>query len=97
MVQKAFELGGFDLVTVIECENWQWNPFAVWDSGHAHWLCQMNDRFHKIPQEYWEDWGYQIEYCNEKMKWWTKFYWLTRLVKGQYCRDYVVNRFTFSW
>ena len=97
MVQKAFEVGGFDLVILIECENWQWNPFAVWDSWHAYWLCQINDRYHKIPQEYWDDWWKQIEICNEKMKWWTKFYWPSRPVKWMKCKDYVVGRFTFTW
>ena len=96
MVQKAYEVGGFDLVILIECENWQWNPFAIWDSGHAYWLCQMNDRYHKIPDEYWQDWGYQIELCNEKLKWWTKFYGPMRWVEWQRCKDYVVGRFTFT-
>lgn len=95
MVQKAFEVGGLELVILIECENGKRDPFAVWDSGHAYWLCQINDRYHKIPDEYWKDWGYQIQLCNEKMKWWTKFYWPKRWVKGQRCKDYVLDRFTF--
>ena len=96
MVQKAYELGGFDLVTVIECENWQWNPFAVWDTGHAHWLCQINDLYHKnIPQEYFDDWWFQIEYCAEKVKWGTRFYWPDRIVKWMKCKDYIKSRFTF--
>lgn len=98
MVQKAFEVGGFDLVILIECENWQWNPFAIWDSWHAHWLCQINDNYHKhIPQQYFDDWWYQIEYCNEKRLWWTRFYWPDRLVKWMKCKEYVKQRFTFTW
>jgi len=96
MVQKAFELGWIDLVVLIECENGKRDPFAVGDSWHAFWLCQINDHYHKIPQEFWEDRWKQIEICNEKLKGWTKFYWLTRLVKGQYCKDYVLDRFTFT-
>lgn len=98
MVQKAFEVGWIDLVQLIECENWQWNPFAVWDDWHAHWLCQINDHWHKIPQEYFDDWGYQIEYCNEKLKWGTKFYWPTRVsryTQWKKCSEFVMDRFTF--
>ena len=95
MVQKAFDVGGLELVILIECENWQWNPFAIWDSWHAYWLCQINDRYHKIPQEYWDDRWKQIEICNEKLKGWTKFYWPSRPVKWMKCKDYVVRRFTF--
>lgn len=99
MVQKAYELGGFDLVTVIECENWQWNPFAVWDNGHAFGLCQINNLFHKIPQEYFDDWWFQIEYCAEKLKWWTRFYWPDRVSKytqRKKCKNYIKSRFTFT-
>lgn len=95
MVQRAFEVGGLDLVILIECENGRRDPFAVWDSWHAFWLCQVNDRYHKIPQKFWEDWWYQIELCNEKMNWWTKFYWPKRIINGQNCKDYVMDRFTF--
>lgn len=95
MVQKAYELWWFDLVKLIECENGNWNPFAVWDWWHAFWLCQMNDRFHNIPQEYFDDWWYQIEYCANKMKWGTRFYGPDRIIKWVKCSDYVVYRFTF--
>lgn len=95
MVQKAFEVGWIPLVQLIECENWQWNPFAVGDSWHAFGLCQINDHYHKIPQEYREDWWYQIELCNEKLKGWTKFYWPKRIINGQNCKDYIMDRFTF--
>ena len=97
MVQKAFEVGGLDLVILIECENGKRDPFAVWDSWHAYWLCQMNNNYHNIPQKYFDDWGYQIEYCNEKMKWGTKFYWPKRRVKWQRCNEYVKQRFTIIW
>lgn len=97
MVQKAFEVGWIPLVILIECENWLWNPFAVGDSGHAFGLCQMNNHWHKIPKEYREDWGFQIEYCNEKLKGWTKFYGPDRIIEWKKCSEYVMDRFTFTW
>lgn len=93
MVQRAYNLWGLEFVALIECENWNWNPFAVWDWGHAYWLCQMNNIYHKIPQEYYDDWGYQIEYCYQKYSSGTRFYWPTRVIKGQKCREYVKDRF----
>ena len=97
MVQKAFELGWIDLVVLVECENGKRDPFAVWDWGDAHWLCQMNTNYHKIPQEYYDDWWFQIEYCNQKMQWGTKFYWPSRLIKWVKCSEYVLDRFTITW
>lgn len=97
MVQKAFEVGWIDLVVLIECENGKRDPFAVWDGGDAHWLCQINKRFHKIPQEYFDDRWYQIQLCNEKLKWWTVFYWPSRQIKWMKCAEYVLDRFTITW
>ena len=92
MVQKAYDLGWLDFVLMIECESW-FNPKAKWDSWKSVGLCQMNTRWHKLPQEYYDSWEYQIDYCYQKWKWWTKFYWPNRKINGQRCRDYVKNRF----
>lgn len=92
MIQKAYDLWGLDFVTMIECESW-FNPKAKWDSGKSYGLCQINSRWHKIPKEYYDSWEYQIDYCYQKWKGWTKFYWPNRRIKGQLCKDYVLDRF----
>lgn len=92
MIQRAYDLWGLDFVTMIECESW-FNPNAKGDSGKSYGLCQMNSRWHKIPQEYYDSWEYQIDYCYQKWKGWTKFYWPNRKIKGQLCKDYVLDRF----
>lgn len=98
LVQYAYKLWGMDFVYMIECENGNWDINAVWDSWHAFWLCQMNDRYHKnFPEDYKTNWIVQVEYCYEKWKWWTKFYWPNRWVKGQRCYNYVKNRFSLVW
>ena len=96
MVQKAYELWWMEFVTMIECESW-FNPKARWDSWKSVWLCQMNTRWHKLPQEYYDSWEYQIDYCYQKWKWWTKFYWPNRRIKWQLCKDYVLDRFIIKW
>lgn len=93
IIQKAYDLWWLDFVLMIECENWNWSPDAVWDSGKAHGLCQMNTRRHKLPQEYYTSWEYQVEYCYKKWSTWTKFYWPNRRINGQLCKDYVRDRF----
>lgn len=92
MIQKAYDLWWMDFVTMIECESW-FNPKAKWDSGKSYGLCQINSRWHKIPKEYYDSWEYQIDYCYQKWKGWTKFYGPNRRINGQLCRDYVKNRF----
>ena len=94
IVNYAYELGWMDLVTLIDCESGT-NPKANWDGWHARWLCQMSDLYHKIPQQYFDDWRFQVEYCAEKRKWGTKFYWPQRIIKWQQCSKYVLSRFTF--
>ena len=94
MVQYAYSLGGLDFVTLIECENGNWNPKAIWDSWKAFWLCQINTNYHRLPENFKTDWRVQIEECYRKWKWWTKFYWPSRLVKGVKCYKYVQKRFT---
>lgn len=92
---------GLDFVKTIECENWQRNLNAVWDNGNAYGLCQMNRLYHKdIPADYYTNVNWiqrqtQIEYCYKKRKWGTKFYWPSRIIKGQKCASYVSNRFIF--
>ena len=97
-VQYAYKLWWFEFVRMIECENGNWDWFAKWDGGDAYWLCQMNKRYHKdIPQEYYDGvWQVQLEYCYQKWKWWTKFYWPSRIVKWVRCSEYVKDRFTFT-
>jgi len=95
MVQYAYDVWGLDQVIKIECENWNRNPQAVWDEWHAHGLCQMNDLYHEIPDWYFQDWKFQIDYCNQKRLWGTAFYWPDRIIKGtnQKCSSYVLKRF----
>jgi len=93
MVAYAYKLWWMDFVKLIECENWNWSIKAVWDSGKAFWLCQMNTNYHKLPAEYKTNWVVQVEYCYKKRKSWTKFYWPSRIVKWVKCSTYVKDRF----
>ena len=95
MVQYAYKLGGMDFVTLLECESW-FNPYAIGDSWRSHWLCQINTRWHKLPAEYKTSWQTQVEYCYQKWKWWTKFYWTQRKVHWVKCSTYVKNRFIIN-
>ena len=96
MVQYAYKLGWIDFVTMMECENWNWNIKAIGDGGHAFGLCQMNTRYHKLPEGYRDTWQVQVEYCYEKRSTGTKFYWPTRKIKGQTCKNYVLDRFIIN-
>ena len=92
IVQRAYEIWGMDFVIMLECESW-FNPYARWDSGRAYGLCQMNTRWHKLPQEYHDSWEYQVEYCYQKWIGGTKFYWPNRKINNQTCKNYVLDRF----
>lgn len=92
-VQYAYKLGGMDFVTMLECENGNRNLKAVGDSGKAFGLCQINTKYHKLPEWYHDIWQVQIEYCYEKRSTGTKFYGPTRKIKWQRCSNYVLNRF----
>ena len=95
MVAYAYKLWWLDFVKLIECENWNWSLTVKWDNWHAHWLCQMNDNFHKdIPTQYKKDRVVAVEYCYKKWKWWTPFYWPSRKMKNWHkCSEYVKDRF----
>ena len=94
IVQYAYDYTSWDMnfIYLLECESGM-KPTNVWDSGKAYGLCQMNSNYHKIPQAYYDDWGYQVEYCYSKYKTGTKFYGPSRKIKGQRCSDYVKDRF----
>lgn len=97
IVNYAYKLGGMDFVYVLECENGSYRLDSVGDHGHAHWLCQMNDRYHKdIPADYTTNRVRAVEYCYSKWKQWVAFYWPSRIVKGQKCYNYVKSRFIFE-
>lgn len=94
IVNYAYQLGWMDFVYVLECENWSYRLDSKGDGGHAHWLCQMNDRYHKdIPSDYTTNWKVAVEYCYSKWKNGTAFYWPSRIIKGKKCYQYVSDRF----
>lgn len=97
IVRYAYKLWWWDFVAVLECENGSYRLDSVGDSGHAHGLCQMNDRYHKdIPADYTTNWVVAVEYCYQKRKGWTRFYGPQRIIKGQRCSNYVKSRFIFE-
>ena len=94
IVQEAYQLGGLDFVSLIECENGQWLTGAVGDYGKSHWLCMLNTRWHKEPlSSDWNDWRNQISVCYRKRKTGTKFYGLQRMIWGKKCSEVVKERF----
>lgn len=96
IVQEAYDLWGIDFVSLIECENGNRDPKALWDYGKSHWLCMLNTRWHKEPlSPSWNDWRNQISVCYSKWKWGTKFYWPQRLIWGKRCEEVVKKRFYF--
>lgn len=96
IVQEAYQLGGLEFVSLIECENGNWDPKATWDYGKSHWLCMLNTRWHKEPlSPSWNDWHNQLAVCYATWKWGTKFYWPQRLIWGKRCGEVVKKRFYF--
>ena len=95
MVKYAYKLWWIYFVLMLECESW-FNPYAVWDSWRSYGLCQINTRWHKLPDEYKTSWQTQVEYCYQKRKWWTKFHWPQRRIHWVKCSTYVKNRFIIS-
>lgn len=105
IVRYAYSIWGMDLVTTIECENWtrdshrQSSVVKKWVRERSFWFCQISQIYHpeivNDPQ-FRNDWQWQIRKCNELLKWGTKFYARNRIIKGQKCSSYVLNRFQFS-
>ena len=96
IVNYSWKLWWYDFLAMIECENGQYNLKALGDHGHAHWLCQINDRWHKdIPADYYTNWVVAVEYCYQKWKEWVPFYWPGRWINWQRCYDYIRDRYTF--
>lgn len=100
IIQETYDIWWIRQVILQECESGM-NPLNVWDKWAAYWLCQMNSNYHAIPSEYYKDRQFQIEYCNHKMLWWTKFYWPDRKMYADkaktiylwLCKDVVLSRF----
>ena len=97
VVQYAYEYTSWDMdfIYMLECES-AMNPWNKWDHGNAYWICQMNKKFHNIPEQYYTDRQFQVEYCYGKYKSWTKFYWPSRDIKWVRCSTYVQNRFIIN-
>jgi hypothetical protein len=85
-----------DLVINMQCENWSRDMNKKWDNWHAHWLCQVNDLYNKIPAQYKTDWQFQVRYCKQLKYWWTPFYWPSRKNKktGKPCYIEAQKSFT---
>ena len=99
-VNYAYQVGGMELVTLIECENAQRDPHrkAYWNED-SWGLCMMHRAWHREVVDnplFRDDWKRQITQCNTKMKWWTKFYWPERMIEGMNCSTYVKDRFYFE-
>ena len=101
-VKYAYEIGWMDLVLLMECENGTRSPHKQsdvvknWVREKSFWFCQTSQVYHPEivnTDEFWNDWRWQINKCNELMKWWTAFYGRQRIIKWQRCSDYVKNRF----
>lgn len=105
MVQYAYDIWGFDLVKLIECENGMRDPFrqsgviSNWKREPSYWLCQIHKNHHPEvinDANFWNDWKVQIDYCKKGQDEWRPFYWPTRIVKGKKCYIAVEDRFTFT-
>lgn len=98
IIQRAYELGGLEFVSMIECENGNWDMYRV-SKTNDHWICQLHYSYNKefINSDQFNDWNRQLEYCYEKRKANPKlWYWPSRKIKGQTCKDYVKNRFIIN-
>lgn len=105
MVQYAYDIGWFDLVKLIECENGGRQPLLQsyvvtnWIREQSYWLCQIHKRYHPEvinDSRFWEDWKVQIDYCKQWQDEWRPFYWPTRIINWEKCYVYVEKRFTFT-
>ena len=98
IVQYAYKLWGIDFVTMIECENGLRDPYRVSDTND-HWICQLHYPYNKefIDSDSFKDVYSQLDYCYEKWKINPKlWYWPNRKIKGQLCKDYVLDRFIIN-
>ena len=97
-IKYAFEVWGYNLVALMECENWTWGLTRRWDHWLAYGLWQVQlYRFKQIDRErFLTDWKYQIEQVRELRKNWVPFYGPTRIIKGKKCYEYVENRFLYK-
>ena len=69
IVRYAYQLGWYDFVAVLECENWSYDLNARGDNWHSRSLCQVNDRYHKdIPSDFTTNRVVAVEYCYSKRK-----------------------------
>ena len=99
MVQKAYELWWMDFVIMIECENGNWDPYAI-SKTNDHGICQLNYRYNKkfIDSDDFKDVNKQLEYCYNKRKINPKlWYWPNRKIKWVKCSEYVLDRFIIKW
>lgn len=94
-VQYAYNLWWLDFVALIECENWNWNPY-IKSSTNDYWICQLNYYYNKkfINSEDYKDVYKQLDYCYNKYKYNPKLrYWPDRKINWKRCQDYVKDRF----
>ena len=98
IVQETYKQWWMDKVILFECEWYDRDMYKKWDQWHAVWLCQMNDRFHNIPNEYYNSREFQIEYCIKKRDSWTLFYWPDRAdrLNWEKCMSYANRNFYFE-
>ena len=100
IVQRAYDLWWMDFVIMIECENGNWNPYAI-SKTNDHGVCQLNYRYNKkfIDSDEFKDVNKQLEYCYNKRKINPKlWYWPDRKIKWVKCSEYVLDRFIIqSW
>ena len=95
-VNYAYKLWGMDLVLLMQCESATRTIDRVGDQWHALWLCQMNNRYHKLPKDYKTSRQVQVEYCAEKLKNKTPFYGPTRRIQWKPCYIYTQKYFIFN-
>jgi hypothetical protein len=99
-VNYAYQIGGKDLVRLIECENEKRDMHrkAYWNED-SWGFCQINRVWHSNIVDnslFWSDWKWQLDRCNELMKWWTAFYGRDRDINWVRCSEYVKDRFTLE-
>lgn len=94
-VHYAYDLWGLDFVKMIECENWNRNPYII-SKTKDYWLCQLNYRYNRdfiLSTDYHNVFS-QIDFCYSKWKINPKlWYGPDRIIHWQKCSDYVTQRF----